>query len=187
MNTLQEKLRKVMSNMQQLLPLLTVCVSSHESTNKAIAELKTQFSQSQACSEAVEQHMGHIHATISMMSTESVTAADVNTAVSTIQESTLQLSEAAVTQVHSMCTKMQMTLGESVDTIVFALDNMQTAIDSFTSRMLTMQSEMRSDLKEIKENLAEICFVSPDDLQGFGSRLVFVCAHPASFLANMVC
>lgn len=46
---------------------------------------------------------------------------------------------------------------------------LQESLQSFTSKLLAMQSDMRDDVADIKRQLASSCMVSPQDLDSFGT------------------
>jgi DNA-directed RNA polymerase subunit F len=110
-----------------------------------------------------------------VLSAKAVTAEDVNEAMNAMQESQLSLSESAMAHVEKMCNRMQLTVSESLDKIVCSVHNMQASLENFNNRMLSLQQEMRQDLRGIISFLAAECRVKPEDLEGLGNRLILVC------------
>jgi 2C-methyl-D-erythritol 2,4-cyclodiphosphate synthase len=112
---------------------------------------------------------------VQLLSAKAVTAADVNEAMNAMQESQLALTESAVAHVEKICNRMQLTVSESLETIVCSVHNMQASLENFNHRMLSVQQEMRQDLQNIAGILADECQVKKEDLDGLGNRLILVC------------
>lgn len=120
---LQEELDKVMTNVQQLLPLLTICVASQESTQNALADLKLSLDQTEATTRG---HMEQLAAVMAMLvNKDSVAEVDLKKAVAGIQQSTHRLAEGDLHEVKCLCANVHSAVTKDIKQISEAVAGMQ--------------------------------------------------------------
>lgn len=111
---MQVKFSGIMADVQQHVVLLTASVSSSDSSDKAMFQLKRQVSKNQVLSRGLESHMEQLQAAVALLRSSQATAADVDEAVADIHERMLELKDETVSELQHMCSSMQIALGEDL-------------------------------------------------------------------------
>lgn len=125
-----------MANVQQLLPLLTVWVASHESTKSALDELQSSVDQTDSFNAETRQHILQFSCVLEEIERKSVKAEDLEKAVSDLQKSTENLDESTLKNVEALFNSMSTSVGKAIMLILEHVawikqsqEAMHTAID----------------------------------------------------------
>jgi methyl-accepting chemotaxis protein len=169
---MQERLKSIMQQIQQLLPLLTLCANSTERIEMIVHQISGQLADSACSTEAVQAHMQHLCHGLQVMSATAATSEDVREAVSVIIQSSTELSDGTMAEVQTLCNDLHLSIGRDLTDISSALNDMETSIRTFSMRMLGLQEKACADLQWIKSFLARQCGVAPDALDT--SRVLMV-------------
>jgi methyl-accepting chemotaxis protein len=169
---MQERLKSIMQQVQQLLPLLTLCANSTERVELIMHQISGQLADSACSTAAVQAHMQQLCHGLQVMSATAATSEDVGEAVSKIIQSSTKLSDGNMAEVQRLCNELHVAIALDLKDISGALHDMETSIRKTSIRMLGLQEQACVDLQWIKRFLTHKCGVAPDALDT--SRVLMV-------------
>eukprot|EP00892_Ulva_mutabilis_P009462 jgi/Ulvmu1/6889/UM031_0095.1 len=151
-----DRMHSIMKDVQQLLPLLTASFASANNVSAAVGELQQRAASLDSASGEAAAHLSHLCAMVESLANSAATAADTQDLMTTLRDSMLRLHEQSTQTVLEGCAALQVTLGEGLERVVDAVENLHVSLDSFSRQMLDMQHGMQSDIAQIKRDLAQL-------------------------------
>lgn len=98
---MQRKLKSIMDETQQLLPLLTVSVASAADVSTAVAELGSRAAALQGAAADAGAHLRHVAAAVQLLAQRSATALEVQQSMTTLRDSMLLMHEQSMEKVRA--------------------------------------------------------------------------------------
>lgn len=98
---MQRKLKSIMDETQQLLPLLTVSVASAADVSTAVAELGSRAAALQGAAADDGAHLRHVAAAVQLLAQRSATALEVQQSMTTLRDSMLLMHEQSMEKVRA--------------------------------------------------------------------------------------
>lgn len=156
---MQEEMKKLMQDVQHLLPLLTVSFASAANVTSAIKDLQLRAEtpgQSSNCA----VHLRHVQAAVSTIATTNTSPVEVEQCMTSLRNSMLQLHDESFQQFLEGCGQMQQLLGKGLKGTEDSLYDLQVAVDVLSQQVMESHAERAADLKEIKDHLASFSGVA---------------------------
>ena len=138
---MQEKLEGILCEVQQLLPLLTACAASSDATSEAITELQERAKTLEGSSSFMSTQLMNIQDALVLMRDSSISAADVDNMLATLQSTMLELSNEERRTVQSVCTEVQVTLGEDMRAIMVSVVYLRSSVEDVAKHVTALQLE----------------------------------------------
>jgi hypothetical protein len=133
--------KSIMQQVQQLLPLLTLCANSTKHIEMIIHQISGELADSACSTEAVQAHMQHVCHGLQVMSATAATSEDVREAVCKIIQSSTKLSDGNMAEVQRLCNKLHVSIAQDLKDISGALHDMEASIRTSSIRILGLQEQ----------------------------------------------
>lgn len=110
-------MKKLMQDVQHLLPLLTVSVAAEGNVTSAVEDLQRRAVSLQGESAEAAEHLRHIRTAVETITTTNASSIQVQECMTTLRNSMMQLHGQSVQKVLEGCGQMQQHVGEGLEGI----------------------------------------------------------------------
>lgn len=172
-------MQRIMQDVQQYLPLLTVSVSSAAHVTPALQALQNRPKALKSGDAHVSQHLAHICDTVFTLSKENATTEEVQQCLANLRQGMMQLDDDAVQKVLHGCNVLHLNLGGAQLGIKAPLDMLQGSLDQFSRQTAATRDQVDGEITDVKRYLASYCGVNVGVLDSIErTRFLEVCFLP---------
>lgn len=173
----QEKLNAITAQVQQLLLLLTACISSAQDATTAVHHLHEQMAEVRSTSDLAHKHLASLEGTLEVMRDTSATAADVDAAVRQMESTMLSVNDSSWRAVQRACNQLHRDLAKDIDTVFVSVGELSMRVEELSCELQRLEEEMQNGFKTLASQIAEETGLIGQIVQDGTATVLAVCFH----------